>query len=403
MPTIQEEAGLNPEQYQVIDRAPITPGQNPGAPPPNPTGNYLTASISGVLQHDSQLINTQYGTPRIPSTPLVPLSASGQASNNSAAQSTIRSVAQQVVDETVTENAISLQTNGTNNSVQTTLNLTSGGGGITVTPGSMGMVSIAESVFVASGTGHAPGAVPDPGGSSGTTRFLREDATFAVPGSGITLETNSTPNSNQSILNLISGSNITLTPGGSGQVQITATNGPTLETNSTPNSTQSTLNLTAGANVTLTAGAGGLVTIAAATVSGVPIRIDTYKALGSTVSVSATTLTVIDSIAVTMPSSGGPWRAFVSYSYYKNGGVNYHSFIQDSSSNGWSGTDYVTEDNLTSLQGGGFSPVTYANSATVTFYTKIYDTGSSTIETTSRVYSGSLAVSYMQVSIIASN
>lgn len=363
MPTIQEEAGLNPEQYQVIDRAPITPGQNPGAPPPNPTGNYLTASISGVLQHDSQLINTQYGTPRIPSTPLVPLSASGQASNNSAAQSTIRSVAQQVVDETVTENAILLQTNGTNNSVQTTLNLTSGGGGITVTPSSMGMVSIAESVFVASGTGHAPGAVPDPGGSSGTTKFLREDATFAVPaGTVINLETNGSPNSSQSVLNLTAGTNVTLTPGSS-----------------------------------------GLVTIAAATVSGVPIQIDMYQALASSVSVSSTTLTVIDSIAITMPSSGGPWRAFVSFSYYKSGGVNYHSFIQDSSSNGWSGTDYVTEDNLTSLQGGGFSPVTYANSATVTFYTKIYDTGSSTIETTSRVYSGSLAVSYMQVSIIASN
>lgn len=36
-------------------------------------------------------------------------------------------------------------------------------------------------VFVASGASHASGAVPDPGASAGTTRFLREDATFAVP------------------------------------------------------------------------------------------------------------------------------------------------------------------------------------------------------------------------------
>lgn len=36
-------------------------------------------------------------------------------------------------------------------------------------------------VFVASGSGHAAGAVPDPGASAGTTRFLREDATFAMP------------------------------------------------------------------------------------------------------------------------------------------------------------------------------------------------------------------------------
>jgi hypothetical protein len=36
-------------------------------------------------------------------------------------------------------------------------------------------------VFVASGASHATGAVPDPGASAGTTRFLREDATWQVP------------------------------------------------------------------------------------------------------------------------------------------------------------------------------------------------------------------------------
>ena len=40
-------------------------------------------------------------------------------------------------------------------------------------------------VLVASGSGHAAGIAPDPGSSAGTTRFLREDATWAVPaGSG---------------------------------------------------------------------------------------------------------------------------------------------------------------------------------------------------------------------------
>ena len=39
--------------------------------------------------------------------------------------------------------------------------------------------------FKASGASHAAGDVPDPGLTAGTTRFLREDATFAVPpGSG---------------------------------------------------------------------------------------------------------------------------------------------------------------------------------------------------------------------------
>lgn len=44
--------------------------------------------------------------------------------------------------------------------------------------------TLAISDFVASGAGHARGAVPDPGASAGTTRFLREDATWQVPAGG---------------------------------------------------------------------------------------------------------------------------------------------------------------------------------------------------------------------------
>jgi hypothetical protein len=39
-------------------------------------------------------------------------------------------------------------------------------------------------VFDASGASHAAGAVPDPGASAGTSRFLREDATWATPAGG---------------------------------------------------------------------------------------------------------------------------------------------------------------------------------------------------------------------------
>ncbi len=39
-------------------------------------------------------------------------------------------------------------------------------------------------VMAASGASHAAGAAPDPGASAGTTRFLREDATWAVPAGG---------------------------------------------------------------------------------------------------------------------------------------------------------------------------------------------------------------------------
>lgn len=39
-------------------------------------------------------------------------------------------------------------------------------------------------IMVGSGTGHAAGLAPDPGATAGTTKFLREDATWAVPAGG---------------------------------------------------------------------------------------------------------------------------------------------------------------------------------------------------------------------------
>ncbi|KVO72425.1 hypothetical protein WJ79_19395 [Burkholderia ubonensis] len=39
-------------------------------------------------------------------------------------------------------------------------------------------------VFVGSGSSHAPGGVPDPGATAGSTRFLREDGSWAVPAGG---------------------------------------------------------------------------------------------------------------------------------------------------------------------------------------------------------------------------
>ena len=45
-------------------------------------------------------------------------------------------------------------------------------------------VATQHAAMVASGASHAPGFVPDPPASSGTTKFLREDATWAVPAGG---------------------------------------------------------------------------------------------------------------------------------------------------------------------------------------------------------------------------
>lgn len=57
--------------------------------------------------------------------------------------------------------------------------------GSATTPAFRAVVPADMPVFGASGAGHASGSVPDPGSSTGTGKFLREDASWAVPpGSG---------------------------------------------------------------------------------------------------------------------------------------------------------------------------------------------------------------------------
>lgn len=54
------------------------------------------------------------------------------------------------------------------------------------TPTFRALVPADYPVFVASGASHAAGAVPDPGASAGSTKFLCENATWAVPAGGTT-------------------------------------------------------------------------------------------------------------------------------------------------------------------------------------------------------------------------
>lgn len=116
-----------------------------------------------------------------------------------------------------------------------------------------------------------------------------------VPGSGsILLETNSVPNPTQNVLNLISGSNIALTPDAFGGVVIGATAlSVLLETNSVPNTLQSVLNLKAGTNIVLTPDAFGAVTLdVSGTFSGSFTNITTGTNISATMVVgSGATLT----------------------------------------------------------------------------------------------------------------
>src|SRR4029077_1088170 len=79
----------------------------------------------------------------------------------------------------------------------------------------------------------------------------------------IVLETNGTSNTDQALLNLAQGTNVTITNvAGTTTISSSATS-VTLETNGSANSNQSLLNLAAGTNVTL-ANVSGTTTINAA-------------------------------------------------------------------------------------------------------------------------------------------
>lgn len=77
-------------------------------------------------------------------------------------------------------------------------------------------------VFVASGASHASGAVPDPGSSAGSTKFLREDATWAVPaGGGAQTPWASDIDSAGFALTGVSGANTLYMDDGSGNISFT--------------------------------------------------------------------------------------------------------------------------------------------------------------------------------------
>lgn len=89
---------------------------------------------------------------------------------------------------------------------------------------------------------------------------------------GIDLQTDSVNNGNQSKLNLVAGTNVTITDDGNGDITFAATGSGTsltLETDGVANGSQILLNLVAGANVTVTDNGTGSVTIAASGSGGV--------------------------------------------------------------------------------------------------------------------------------------
>jgi len=83
--------------------------------------------------------------------------------------------------------------------------------------------------FVASGTSHAPGLVPDPGSTAGSTRYLREDGTWNTP-SGGGGDTITTPNETLAVGGTSSATSLDLV-GATGEIMAGAT--PALTANPT--------------------------------------------------------------------------------------------------------------------------------------------------------------------------
>jgi hypothetical protein len=180
IPSIQEEAGL-PPNWQPVDVAPLDPNNPSSVGPPMPSGRdpFQTGALPSNFGLQTDLVRT--GTPsNVPSVRLMPIAPSGLAQSNAA----IKSVATTIVNEAITQIppavTIDLESNGVLNSSQTVLNL-SNGQNTTVVAGAAGLVQTNVPVFQPSGASHSSGAVPDPGATAGTTRYLREDATFDIP------------------------------------------------------------------------------------------------------------------------------------------------------------------------------------------------------------------------------
>lgn len=62
------------------------------------------------------------------------------------------------------------------------------------------VTSKVPTTMVASGSSHAGGLVPDPGATQGTTKYLREDGTWAMPSGAFPVYTVSNPSGTQTLL-----------------------------------------------------------------------------------------------------------------------------------------------------------------------------------------------------------
>jgi hypothetical protein len=184
------------------------------------------------------------------------------------------------------------------------------------------------------------------------------------------------------------GSGATLVPSGSGVIEANEVSGVTVS--GTPSTGQ-----------VLTATGVGAADWQTPTTGAVQAASVTL--LGSPVAVSG--LTTVLTKTVTMPASGGPFRAFVSYGIYidqSNSGIT-AATVNDGTNN------FATAQTLATgaasndgLSGGAFSTGTYANGATVTFTLEVQTTAAGSTNVHVANAPGLGQSSWMNVVIVAS-
>lgn len=181
-----------------------------------------------------------------------------------------------------------------------------------------------------------------------------------------------------------------------------------LQTNGVANAVQNVLNLKDGSGITLTADGAGGVTFAGGGGGGVPIAGFDKKDLAVAVGIANHTLVQIDSVTVTMPLSGGPWRVLGSFHYYMNGGVNWQAAMFDGANWFAQMITNVPGSNNSMLHGSELSPVTYTDGQVVTFAVYVYGDGNGTaVKTAAAMGSPGSATamgnSHLSLAVMASN
>jgi hypothetical protein len=402
-----ENYGL-PANFVPIDVPPIIPSNGPSSGV-NPFGG---GSIPQNMSLQPDFVNTLYRGGAVPTVRLMPVQ--GAPSTNAQSESVAQKVVSEVINSTTNSSGqfVSLETNGVLNAEQDILNVQNGVNTTAVYAGA-GAVQINTSAheLAVNGTA-APGievnlnsSTPAPvtnttnvifqsdGGTPETNVSAYMPLMVGDSGSGGTSGAVPAPPSGSFAAGkyLTAGGTYAVPPGTGGAAYY-----QTVQEAGSPVTQQPVLNFLAPFVVTNNSGN----TSSDISASFPGISAFTNQDLASTVSLTGGSAAIVDSIAVTFPSSGGPWHARVSYFYSMSGGVDWVAGAYDGSIR-FAGSQGTTHSSIAGAGASGLSPSTYANSATITFSVVIINSGNATVET-SASGAGLGVPSYMQVEVISS-